>query len=158
MPRKSNFLSNQTKKTGNTRNEKEPSCQFTARVFLAFFWARMRKVVLGSEILGATFVLPPKLWSHDEELHERVDAVDDAITLSLSPLSPPFSLYYLILFPAFATGLQLLREALPGRILVLCFRPVNVRIYDVHLIPISEFSVVVFFFLIFSNRSLAILL
>lgn len=47
----------------------------TFRVFLAFFWAKMTKAVLLSDSLEASFEFPPKLLSHEEELHDRVEAV-----------------------------------------------------------------------------------
>ena len=52
----------------------------TFRVFLAFFWAKMTKAVLLSDSLEASFEFPPKLLSHEEELHDRVEAVDAIAT------------------------------------------------------------------------------
>lgn len=64
--------------------EENPFLIITVRAFLAFFWAITTKPVLLSDNLQASFVFAAKLWSNEEELHERVDAVDAIATLSFT--------------------------------------------------------------------------
>ena len=55
-------------------------CISTFRVFLAFFWAKMTKAVVLSDSLEASLEFPLKLLSHEEELHDGVEAVDAIAT------------------------------------------------------------------------------
>lgn len=64
--------------------EENPFLIITVRAFLAFFSAKTTKPVLLSDNLQASFVFAAKLWSNEEELHERVDAVDAIPTLSFT--------------------------------------------------------------------------
>lgn len=59
----------------------------TLRVLVAFFWAKTTKGVLLFGSLVASFKFPPKLCNHEEELHDRAEAVDAIVARpSLSPI------------------------------------------------------------------------
>lgn len=59
------------------KEKEDPFVIFTVRVFLAFFWAKITmEVLLSGNLVATSFTFPQKLWSQDEELHDRVDAVD----------------------------------------------------------------------------------
>lgn len=68
----------------------------TFLVFLAFFWAQITMGILLSGNLEISLECPQKLWSQEEELHERVAAVDgDAITsLPIAAPQKNFTFYF----------------------------------------------------------------